>query len=61
MQIEKELMRLPGINNELMQMIELYEANFGDFLMDGERFYNELKEEEVIIPRNVTFEELCTR
>lgn len=52
-QMSKELARLPFVNKECMQAISSYEAQYGEIVMNGKRYMDELKEEEILSPRKV--------
>ena len=52
-QMSKELARLPFVNKECMQAISQYEAQYGEVIVNGKRYYDELKEEEMLSPRKV--------
>lgn len=54
-QMSKELARLPFVNKECMQAISQYEAQYGEVIVNGKRYYDELKEEEMLSPRKVWF------
>lgn len=51
--MSKELARLPFVNKECMQAISNYEAQYGEIVVNGKRYIDELKEEEFISPRKV--------
>ena len=51
--MSKELSRLPFVNKECMQAISQYEAQYGEVIVNGKRYYDELKEEELLSPRKV--------
>ena len=51
--MSKELARLPFVNKECMQAISQYEAQYGEVIVNGKRYYDELKEEEMLSPRKV--------
>ena len=51
--MSKELARLPFVNKECMQAISSYEAQYGEIVVDGKRYVDELKEEEILSPRKV--------
>ena len=53
--MSKELARLPFVNKECMQAISQYEAQYGEVIVNGKRYYDELKEEELLSPRKVWF------
>ena len=42
--MSKELARLPFVNKECMQAISSYEAQYGEIVMNGKRYIDELKE-----------------
>ena len=52
-QLEKEVKSLPIINNELRSLICAYEAQYGEIIINGERFLDQLPEQEEIQPRTV--------
>ena len=54
--MSKELARLPFVNKECMQAISSYEAQYGEIVMNGKRYIDELKEEEILSPRKVGME-----
>lgn len=51
--MSKELARLPFVNKECMQAISSYEAQYGEIVVNGKRYVDELKEEEILSPRKV--------
>ena len=52
-QLEREVKSLPTINNELRSLICAYEAQYGEIIINGERFLDQLPEQEEIQPRTV--------
>ena len=52
-QLEKEVKSIPIINNELRSLICEYEAQYGEIVINGERFLDQLPEQEEIQPRSV--------
>ena len=51
--MSKELARLPFVNKECLQAISQYEAQYGEVIVGGKRYYDELKGEELLSPRKV--------
>ena len=52
-QLEREVKSLPTINNELRSLICAYEAQYGEIIINGQRFLDQLPEQEEIQPRTV--------
>ena len=52
-QLEREVKSLPTINNELRNLIQEYESQYGEIIINGERFIDQLPEQEEIQPRTV--------
>ena len=52
-QLEREVKSLPTINNELRSLICAYAAQYGEIIINGERFIDQLPEQEEIQPRTV--------
>lgn len=52
-ELEKRVRSIPIINNDLMMLISEYEAQYGEIVIDGKHYIDELKEEEIRAPRSV--------
>ena len=58
-ELEKEVRAIPGVTNELIELIHEFEAKYGEIVLNGTRAIDKFKQEEVKRTRTVGLIGFC--